>query len=97
MASRLLITGMPYLAPTRSQTSTSRLARETIFCRSFPAEMIDVRRRTVVEVQSQRDAAHVEVLGVQHVDRGEDFVGAKHGGEGIRDLGIWDLGISSWG
>ena len=43
------------------------------------AEMIQIRRRTVVKVQSQGDAANVEVLGVQHVDGGEDFVGAEHG------------------
>ncbi len=35
IAIRLLITGMPYFAPTRSQTSTSRLACETIFCRTL--------------------------------------------------------------
>ena len=35
MASRLLTTGMPYLHPTRSQISTSRLARDVILLRSL--------------------------------------------------------------
>lgn len=35
IASRLLVTGMPYLQPTRSQTSTSRLARDMILLRSL--------------------------------------------------------------
>ena len=46
----------------------------------LPAEVVQTRRGTVVEVQSQGDAANVEVFGVQHLDRGEDFVGAEHAG-----------------
>ena len=45
----------------------------------LPAQVVEIRRRAVVEVQAQRYAAHVEVLGVQHVDGREDFVSAKHG------------------
>ena len=35
MASRLLVMGMPYLVPIRSQVSTRRLARAMILVRSF--------------------------------------------------------------
>ena len=79
MASRLLVTGMPYLAPTRSQTSTSRLARRDDLLPQLAAEVVHVRRGAVVDVQRQRHRPHVEVLGVQHLDGREDFVGAKHG------------------
>ena len=83
IAIRLLITGMPYFAPTRSQTSTSRLARETIFCRSLRQRCSMLGSGAVVQVQTQRDAPHVEVLGVQHLDGREDLVGAKHFLKGV--------------
>ena len=71
--------GNTVLRRTRAQTSTRRLARARIFCRSL-RQRFDVRRRTVVHVQGQRHRADVEVFGVQHLDRGEDLIGAEHRG-----------------